>query len=105
MKEIQPIVVPEFPRLRGEKAIKALYDFINGLEEYRGKELTNEQRTALIKLAKGLISHIEAEKKLGASDKEIKERRFATYLKKTIMKCIPESFRTHGDSKLWKLTR
>ena len=100
--KMQPIVIPEFPRLRGEKAIKALYDFISELEEQRGKELTDEQTTAMIKLAEGLISFIEAEKPLGSSDKE---RRFVTQLKKTIMKYIPESLRAHGNGRLWKLTR
>ncbi len=70
--------IPEFPRLRGEKAIKALYDFIDELEEQRGKELTEKQITALIKLAKGLIASIEAETRSGTSDKDIKEMHFAT---------------------------
>ena len=55
------IEIPDFPILRGEKAIKALYDFINELEEQRGKELTDKQTDALIKLAHGLISSIEEE--------------------------------------------
>ena len=100
--EMQFIEIPEFPRLRGEKAIKALYDFINELEEQRGKELTDNQTTALIKLAKGLISSIEAEKRSDTSDKEM---RFVTQLKRKIMKYIPESFRTHEDGRLWKSTR
>ena len=97
---MQPIGVPKFPRLRGEKAIKALYDFINELEEQRGKELTEKQTTALIKFAKGLIFSIKVETLSGSSDKE---KRFATQLKRTIMKHIPESFQTHEDGKLWKL--
>ena len=56
------IEVPEFPRLRGEKAIKALHDFIAELEEQDGKELADKQTTALIKIAKGLVSSIQAEK-------------------------------------------
>ena len=55
---MQPVVVPRYPRLRGEKAVRFLQDFINELEEQRGKELTEKQTTALIKLAKGLISSI-----------------------------------------------
>ncbi len=92
--EMQPIMVPEFPILCGEKAIETLYDFINELEEQRGKELTKKQTTALIKLAKGLISCIEAEKRSDTSDKGM---RFVIQLKKTIMKYIPESFRTHKN--------
>ena len=102
---MQLIEIPEFSRLRGKKAIKALYNFINELEEQRGKELTDKQTTALIKLAKGLILYIEAEKRLSTSDKETKERRFVTQLKKTIMKYIPESFRSQENGRLWKLTR
>jgi hypothetical protein len=57
--EMQPIEIPEFEILRGEKAIDALYVFINELEEQRDKELTDKQTNALIKLANGLISSIE----------------------------------------------
>ena len=75
---MQYIEIPEFPVLRGEKAIKALYDFIDELEEQRGKELTEKQTTALIKLAKGLISSIEAETRSDTSYKNTKEMRFVT---------------------------
>lgn len=68
---MQPIENPEFPKLRGEKAIKALHDFINELVEQRGKELTDKQTTALIKLANGLISSIKREARSGTSDIDI----------------------------------
>lgn len=74
--EMQPIMVPEFPRFCGEKAIETLYDFINELEEQRGKELTEKQTAALIKFARGLISSIEAETRSSTSDKNIREMRF-----------------------------
>jgi len=45
----------------------------------------------MIKLAKGLISSIEAETQMATHNKDIKERRFVTQLKKTITKYIPES--------------
>ena len=73
---MQPIEIPEFPRLRGEKAIEALCDFIDKLEEQRGEELTKKQTTTLVKLAKGLISSIEAETLSDTSDKDMKETRF-----------------------------
>ncbi len=73
---MQLIEIPEFPILRGEKAIKVLYDFINGLEEQRAKELTEKQTAALIKFARGLISSIEAETRSGTSDKDIRKMRF-----------------------------
>ncbi len=69
--EMQSIEIPEFPRLRGEKAIRALYDFINELEGQRGNELTEKQTAALIKLAKGLILSIETEARSDTSDKNI----------------------------------
>jgi len=79
---MQFIEIPEFPRLRGEKAIEALYDFVDELEEQRGEELTDKQTTALIKFAWGLISSIEAEKQLGTTEKDIKEVAFVNQLKK-----------------------
>ena len=53
--------IPEFPVLRGEKTIKTLHDFINEFEEQMGRELTEKQVAALIKLANGLISSVEKE--------------------------------------------
>jgi len=65
---------PEFTRLRGEEAIEALCCQVIELEEQRGKELTDKQTTALIKLVKELISSIEAEERSSPSDKEIRAR-------------------------------
>jgi len=53
--------IPKFPVFRREKAIRFLRDLINEFEEQRSKELTEKQVAALIKIAKGLISSIEAE--------------------------------------------
>ena len=100
--EMQYLEIPEFPRLRGEKAIEALYDFVDEVEGQMGKELTDKQTAALIKFAWGLISFIEAEKRLGVSDKEDKEMGFVGQLKKTFIKYIPESFRNLEDRCLWK---
>ncbi len=72
------IEIPEIRVLRGKKAIKALHDFIDEVEEQRGKELTQKQTTALIKLAKELISSIETETRSGTSHKNIKEMRSST---------------------------
>ena len=94
--EMQPIEIPEFPKLRGEEAIEALHNFIDELEEQKDKELTDKQTAALIKFAEGLISTIETERLSNTSDKEIS---FVNQFKKTIMKYIPE------NGKLWKLTR
>jgi hypothetical protein len=83
--EMQPIKVPEFKILRGEKAIEALNAFIDELESQRGEELTDKQANALIKLAKGLISSIEAETRLNTPNKETD---LVRHVKKTIMKCV-----------------
>jgi hypothetical protein len=103
--EMQLIDIPESPTLRGEKAVKALCDFIDALEKQRNEGLTDKQTTALIKFARGLISPIEAETQLGTSEKDIKEMAFVNQLRKTIMRYIPGSFRTYADGRLWKLSR
>lgn len=76
---MEHIKIPQIPVLRGEKAIEALHDFINELEEQRGKELTEKQADAMVKLATGLISTIETETYPSTS--------------KTILKYIPEPVR------------
>lgn len=48
-----------FPILCGEKAIWALRDFIDEIEEQRGKELLAKQADALIGFANGLILSIK----------------------------------------------
>lgn len=63
------ITIPDFPVLRGEKAIKALSSFIDELKEQRVEELTDKQTTVLIKFATGLISSIETEKRWVTPDK------------------------------------
>lgn len=71
--------IPEFPVLRGEKAVKALYDFIGELEGQRSEKLTERQTDALIKFAKGLISSIEEEKQATTPIKNVKEKHFVTF--------------------------
>ncbi len=74
---MQPIEIPEFPRLRGRKAIKALYDVINEFEEHRGEELSDKQTDAMIRIARVLISAIEVEKNMravGALEEQIRTR-------------------------------
>ena len=85
---MQLIEIPEFETLRGEKAIEALYDFINELGEQGGKELTDKQTNALIKLAKGLISSIETETRLAPSSEETA---LLGHLKKTTVKRISDA--------------
>jgi chromatin remodeling complex protein RSC6 len=92
---MQYIEVPELPTLRGEEAIKALYEYIRELEEQKSEELTKKQTKALIKLAQGLISAIEKETRSAAAKKKIKSPRLVTQLKKTILRRIPESCRAN----------
>ena len=87
------IEIPEFPRLRGEKAIDALSDFINEIEEQRGEELTEKQTAALIKLAKALISYIDAEIYARAwLDTLDKEMRFVPQLRKKLRNTFLNAF-------------
>ena len=87
--EMQPVEIPEFPKLRGEEAIEALNDFVRELEEQRGKELTDKQTTALMKFSLGLISSIEAENRASRTMDRLceemkEERRLITRLKKQL---------------------
>jgi len=59
--KMQSIEIPQFPRLHGEKAIKALYGFVEDLENRNGKELTEKQITALTKFAWGLTASIDSQ--------------------------------------------
>jgi len=88
---MQPIEVPKFPTLHGKKAIKALHYFINELETQGGKELTENQTAALIKLAKGLISSIEAETLSDTCGRSVKKMLFGGQLKNHLVKHIPPS--------------
>jgi hypothetical protein len=54
-------MLPEFPRLQGEEAIEALHNFIKELDEKDNKDLMKKQTKTLKKLAKGIITAIEAE--------------------------------------------
>ena len=93
--DMQYIEIPEFPTLRGGEAKRALYEYIRELKEQKSKELTKKQTKALIKLAQGLISAIEAESCSAAAEKKIESPRLVTQLKKTILRCIPESRRVN----------
>lgn len=58
---MQYFEMPELSVLRGEDAVAALQEYIDELEENGDEDLTQSQTEALIRLAKGLISTIEAE--------------------------------------------
>ncbi len=45
--EMQPIMIPEFPRVYGENAIQDLHDFINELEEQRHRESAGKKNHGL----------------------------------------------------------
>ena len=103
--KMQSIKIPEFPKLRGEEAIGALYDFVEELENLKNKELTEKQIAALTKFAWGLTASIEAERQLGALNIDIKEMRFADHVRKTIKKYMSQPFQINKDFRLWKLNR
>ncbi len=54
-------MLPEFPRLQCEEALEALHNFIKELDEKDNKDLTKKQTKTFKKLAKGIITTIEAE--------------------------------------------
>lgn len=58
---MQQFEMPELSVLRGEDAVAALQEYIDQLEENGDEDLTESQTKALIRLARGLISTIEAE--------------------------------------------
>ena len=58
---MKPINMPKIVYLRGKKAVEALSTFVNELEKQRGKELTDKQVDALIRIADELITCIEAQ--------------------------------------------
>ncbi len=78
---MQSIILPNFPRLKGEEAITALNNFIKELEEKRNKKLTKKQTKTLKKFAKGIISSIEAEQ----SRESPKKMGFASRLRASIL--------------------
>ncbi len=94
------IEIPEIPKIHGKKAIQALNEFISELKEQKNKELTRKQKAAMIKLARGLISSIEAEMQAKASSKGIRKMRFVKQLKETIRKHIVESDRADDNDEL-----
>ena len=73
------VEIPQFPVLRGEQAVNALQDYIAELKGQENSELTEKQVAALVKLARGLISSIEAEKQAVTSGKDLKRKRSATF--------------------------
>lgn len=58
---MQSITPPDLSQLDGEEAIEVLRNFIKTLEEKSNEELTKKQTKTLKKVAKGIITSIEAE--------------------------------------------
>ena len=68
---LQDLERPEIRVLKGEEAKKALVEYIGELEASKPEELTGEQTKIMIKLAKGLVSAIECETTIPASNKRL----------------------------------
>lgn len=62
---MKPIKMPKIVCLRGKEAVEALSTYIEELEKQRGKELTDKQTDALIRIANELITHLTAETQTG----------------------------------------
>ena len=58
---MKPVKMPKVVYLKGKAAIEALSTFVDEIEEKRGKELTDKQTDALIRIANELSSSIEAQ--------------------------------------------
>jgi hypothetical protein len=56
--ELQTLATPNLEVLDGMKAVATLWEYISELEDRRGKDLTERQTDAMIRLAKALISSI-----------------------------------------------
>lgn len=74
---------PEFVRLSGEEAIEALRQLIKDFEKQRGKQLTEKQAKALIKVANELIWYIRTEEHRGLPDRAPKRGHFEFLRRKT----------------------
>ena len=81
MVNMQSVMLPNFPRLKGEEAIMALNNFLEELGK-RDKKLTKKQIKTLKKFAKGLISSIKAEQDIESP----KEMGFASRLRASILR-------------------
>jgi len=97
---MQSVMFPEFPRLQGEEAIEALHNFIEELNEKGNKELTKKQTETLKKLAKGIITSIEATKN---EEPQNKEMGFASKIRNSIVRHAQKSGRTCENRGLWKV--
>ncbi len=86
MTKMRRIEVPYFPILRGEDAIDALQGYIRELDKQKKPELTKNQREALMKLAKGLISAIKTETENQKATKEKNNSSLVAQLKKSLLK-------------------
>jgi len=92
---------PGPPIFRGNRqTINALYDFIDMVRIQRGNRLTAKQTRVLIKVAKVLISYIEAGKLPCISDNDVRDTDSMTRLKRTLAKYIPDSVleRVHSST-------
>jgi hypothetical protein len=78
------IEIPELVSLRGDKAIEALQELIREFQQQKGKELTEKQAEALVKIANQLIWSIKAETYQATLDKRIKKRVFGFLTRKTL---------------------
>ena len=96
---MQSTTHPKFPRLKGEEAIMTLKNFIKELET-EDKELTKKQTKTLKKLAKGIITSIEATK---SEEPQIEEMGFASKIRNSILRHVQNSGRNSENRGLLKV--
>jgi len=72
---------PAVVSLRGEDAVQALQEMIGEFEKQKGKQLTDKQADALVKIANQLIQSIRAEKPSGETRNRIKRQFWSLWQK------------------------
>lgn len=85
---MQDVEMPEISVLHGDEAIKALQQYIDELEKQDVEGLTENQTRALVKIAQGLISTLEAQKQQHRNEQKIEapKKNACLPIKKRILK-------------------
>lgn len=93
--EMQPYYKPKTIVLKGEDAIQALNNYVKEVEEGQAEELTKKQARAMVKVAKGLISAINADAR---TQKPVRNASLLLKLKETVIKHVSQTFSESAQS-------
>lgn len=92
---MQPYYKPKTIVLKGEDAIQALNNYVKEVEEGQAEELTKKQARAMVKVAKGLISAINADAR---TQKPVRNASLLLKLKETVIKHVSQTFSESAQS-------